>query len=403
MAVGIGESSFVALAAPFIDDAAPQARRALWLALFYLCIPVGYAIGVVYGSLSSEALHWRATFILESIASWPFIAFFFSAKMPERSFSGGGTPTTTTTTISSAQQRSSHTHHSHTLPSSLSPVSSVLLERTRELLKDVTTLCCIPVFVLLVLAATCFTSVIGSLAYYGPQAGKEVFQIGPETADTSFGAITILAGTFGTLSGGLLLDRYGKTLGRGSLLCSMGLFGGFLLMFIAFFSVSSFPLFCVVFACGEFFLFITQAPSNALIMWCVPSELRPLAISLTVVIIHVFGDVPMAPVLGAIQSRLQNWRATMCLLMVELLVGTVLYVVASKMTRNAVDFRTVQREGGDEAAAAALAVGENDVGDDNNGVISYNNNGNSTGNGLSNGDTMMEHQFDDQPLLLPRS
>jgi MFS family permease len=46
MLVGVGEASFCALAAPFIDDFAPPARKALWLAIFYLCIPLGGVVQV---------------------------------------------------------------------------------------------------------------------------------------------------------------------------------------------------------------------------------------------------------------------------------------------------------------------------------------------------------------------
>jgi MFS family permease len=49
MAVGIGEASFVALASPFIDDNAPKEHKALWLGMFFACIPVGYALGFLYG------------------------------------------------------------------------------------------------------------------------------------------------------------------------------------------------------------------------------------------------------------------------------------------------------------------------------------------------------------------
>lgn len=75
--VGVGEASFISLAAPFIDDNAPHKQvsvfsfcfellmksyapsltnlinrflqRAAWLGLFYMCIPSGVALGYVYG------------------------------------------------------------------------------------------------------------------------------------------------------------------------------------------------------------------------------------------------------------------------------------------------------------------------------------------------------------------
>lgn len=77
--VGVGEASFISLAAPFIDDNAPQKQvsvlhfswsqiyhffkslfvnhfcfqKAAWLGLFYMCIPSGVALGYVYGGYVS--------------------------------------------------------------------------------------------------------------------------------------------------------------------------------------------------------------------------------------------------------------------------------------------------------------------------------------------------------------
>lgn len=48
--VGVGEASFVALAAPFIDDYAPAGSKTRWLSLFYLCIPTGFAGGYIVGA-----------------------------------------------------------------------------------------------------------------------------------------------------------------------------------------------------------------------------------------------------------------------------------------------------------------------------------------------------------------
>ena len=51
-----------------------------------------------------------------------------------------------------------------------------------------------------------------------------------------------------------------------------------------------------------------QAPVNAVALWSVPTELRPLAMSLSVVVIHLLGDVPSPPLLGWLQDYLRNWR-----------------------------------------------------------------------------------------------
>lgn len=53
-----------------------------------------------------------------------------------------------------------------------------------------------------------------------------------------------------------------------------------------------------------------QAPSNAVCMWSVPTGLRPFAMSISVVVTHLLGDVPSPPLLGSLQGRLHDWRVT---------------------------------------------------------------------------------------------
>ena len=57
------------------DDNAPAVAKTRWLATFYLCIPVGYALGYVFGGLVAGPLGWRAAFLLEAAAMLPFLAF----------------------------------------------------------------------------------------------------------------------------------------------------------------------------------------------------------------------------------------------------------------------------------------------------------------------------------------
>ena len=57
------------------DDNAPAGAKTRWLATFYLCIPVGYALGYVFGGLVAGPLGWRTAFLLEAAAMLPFLAF----------------------------------------------------------------------------------------------------------------------------------------------------------------------------------------------------------------------------------------------------------------------------------------------------------------------------------------
>src|SRR5918911_1220168 len=47
--VGIGEASYATLAPTIIDDMSPPDRKGRWLALFYVAIPIGSALGYLPG------------------------------------------------------------------------------------------------------------------------------------------------------------------------------------------------------------------------------------------------------------------------------------------------------------------------------------------------------------------
>ena len=59
LAVGVGEAAFVCIAPVFVEDHAPPGRRTMWLGIFYLFIPIGVAVGYIYGGVVGSALGWR--------------------------------------------------------------------------------------------------------------------------------------------------------------------------------------------------------------------------------------------------------------------------------------------------------------------------------------------------------
>lgn len=91
-------------------------------------------------------------------------------------------------------------------------------------------------------------------------------------------------------------------------------------MAVTFAFIQSAPLFFTLFAVGEFALFSIQAPINAVSLWSVPTAVRPLAMSLGIVAVHVLGDVPSPPIVGAVQTAIDNWR---CVVEEELLCSCV--------------------------------------------------------------------------------
>lgn len=56
-----------------------------------------------------------------------------------------------------------------------------------------------------------------------------------------------------------------------------------------------------LFAGSEFGMFLMAAPVNAVLLWSVPPELRPFALSAAEFTQHLLGDIPSPPALGWLQ------------------------------------------------------------------------------------------------------
>lgn len=194
-----------------------------------------------------------------------------------------------------------------------------------------------------------YTAVLGVYAFWGPKAGKRIFNLEGETADLVFGGVTVLTGVFGSLIGGLLLDWLGSTLSNANLVCGLGQLVGALLLLPAFLFAQTFPVFVVLFALGELGLFMLQSPVAAIGMWSVPTALRPLAISMVTVSIHLLGDVPSPPLVGALQSALEagktgpeadaQWRVSMSVCSCLLFFSSAVFLRGAQLARSAPDYR----------------------------------------------------------------
>lgn len=280
MVVGVGEASFVALASPFIDDFAPPERKSSWLAAFYLCIPAGIAGGYIFGGVVAGVLGWRAPFLLEAILALPLIGLL--ASMPPLRLRGTSPYEQQEESVerkSSAEEAYARAKYSprrrqyndddgngqNGAARGTDPHASLFegdgqgfarqaasvseheppvpLTLFRSLERDVGTLVRLPVYVLVVVAQTCYTALLGALAYYGPRAGRELFDIPAASADLAFGAVTVVTGVLGTMAGGAALDALGSSLTHALSVCSGGLAVGGIFFFCAVMLAENFGIF----------------------------------------------------------------------------------------------------------------------------------------------------------------
>src|SRR5262245_43152286 len=62
--VGVGEASYATLAPTIIDDLSPPDKKGKMLAIFFLAVPVGSALGYVTGSQVQKLWDWRGAFFV---------------------------------------------------------------------------------------------------------------------------------------------------------------------------------------------------------------------------------------------------------------------------------------------------------------------------------------------------
>ncbi|CAL9002013.1 unnamed protein product [Prunus brigantina] len=315
MLVGVGEASFISLAAPFIDDHAPAPQKTAWLAMFYMCIPTGIAVGYVYGGFVGDNFSWRYAFWGEAFCMLPFAVLAFAmnplqlkgfAPAESRKFLEPNETTSPLIEGSDVSNINSCVIVSSDKASRSSPASKSLNQLSRfskdmkELLRD-------KVYVVNILGYVSYNFVIGAYSYWGPKAGYSIYHM--SNPDLLFGGITIVCGILGTLAGGLILDSVNATINNAFKLLSGATILGAIFCFSAF-CVRSLYFFVVLFSMGELLVFATQAPVNYVSLRCVKPSLRPLSMAVSTVSIHIFGDVPSSPLAGILQDHVNNWRVT---------------------------------------------------------------------------------------------
>ncbi|XP_027774498.1 probable sphingolipid transporter spinster homolog 2 isoform X2 [Solanum pennellii] len=324
MLVGVGEASFISLAAPFIDDNAPVAQKTAWLGIFYMCIPTGIAFGYVYGGLVGNHLSWRWAFWIEALLMLPFAVLgLFMKPLQLKGFSHIGSKKPLTSPLTACPEEAvlncsnglSSTREESKDGSKGAPSN---LNELARFWKDLKTLHLEKTYVINVLGYIAYNFVIGAYSYWGPKAGYYIYHM--KNADMMFGGITVISGIFGTLAGGFVLDRMTSTISNAFKLLSVATFLGAIFCFAAF-CFKSLYAFIPLFAIGELLVFATQGPVNYVCLHSVNPGLRPLAMAMSTVSIHIFGDVPSSPLVGVVQDHINNWRVTALMLTSVLLIA----------------------------------------------------------------------------------
>jgi len=281
--VGVGEAAYATLAPTIIDDITPPERKNRALAIFYLAIPLGSAMGYMIGGTIDKHWGWRSAFF---IAGGPGLVIALTCLLiaePERK-----------------------------------------LAAAKAKIKDsLKTLAAIPLYRRAVIGYIAWTAAVGAFSFWAPEFLINRFpkQLDTQSANFWFGLVTVVAGTIGTIVGGRWADRsqLGIVVPDGSphdhrdnrrginellRICSYGMILAAPLTAVVFFMPMPIGFFGVAFVV-ELGLFLSTSPVNAIGLRSVPPELRASAMAAMIFAIHLFGDLWSPPLLGALRDGME--------------------------------------------------------------------------------------------------
>lgn len=289
--VGIGEGGYGPAAPTIISDFFPLRIRGRVMALFYMAIPVGSALGYVLGGAVNARLGWRWPFYLVAPPGLLLGALCFFMPEPRR--------------VEFKIQN---------LKFKISSYLQLFHNRS---------------YVFNTLAMTAMTFSIGGLAFWAPDYIYEYrHQPDLDRINRTFGAITVVAGLTATLLGGIVGDRLTKRFPGAYFLASgVAIFFAFPLtlafLFVPFPAAWGFLFFTV------FFLFFNTGPSNTALANVTHPSIRAAAFALNIFIIHAAGDAISPPLIGWIAGH-YTMNAAFMVVSGMMLVASFFWLIGTK-------------------------------------------------------------------------
>ena len=287
--VGVGEASYATLAPTIIDDLAPLAQKNRWLAVFYVAIPVGSALGYLVGGALEHAYGWRSAFF---IAGGPGLALALLALAIEEP-------------VRAPRAKNAEPP---------APIGATAARLFR-----------IPLYRDTVIGYTAQTFALGGFAAWAPRYLYRTLGLDLKTADFWFGLVLVVAGLFATFIGGHIGDRFpGEDRARANLrVCAIST--GISVPCAVICLAASSPVgFFAAIAAAEFAIFLSTSPINAVILGSVPNELRASAMAASIFAIHLLGDMISPPLIGTI-SDASSLRAAMMVVPAALALATLVW------------------------------------------------------------------------------
>lgn len=262
--VGVGEATFVTIAPTFVADLFSENRRGRIFGVFYLSIPVGFAVGYLLGGYLGPAHGWRFPFYIAAVPGFLLGIAVLFLNEPERG---------RLDSIAETAER------------------GTILGLVRN-----------PAYLTATLGMAAMTFSLGGVLVWMPQFLNTERHLSLETANSIFGGIVVIDGLLASFFGGWLGDRLlSRIKGSYYLVSAAGMALGVPFMIVALFSRGQ--LMVPAIAAAAFFLLLNTSPLNTALVNSVGAHIRATAIAANIFIIHILGDVPSPTMMGWVADR----------------------------------------------------------------------------------------------------
>ena len=284
-AVGVGEAAYGTVSPALLADYFPVEQRGRVFAVFSAAIPIGSAAGYMLGGFVDTHLGWRAAFFVAGVPGL-LLAWLTSRLFdPPRGAQEGG---------------AAHAAgHGVALGRQAFAAYVSLLRNTP--------------YTLIVLGYAAYTFALGALAFWTPAFLERERGLAHGDATVQFGAIVVITGFVGTFVGGWLGDRLLRRFRESYLWVS----GIATLAAVPFawmaFTAHGRGAYMTAIVIAEVLIFISTGPVNSALINVVEPDRRATAVALSILTIHLLGDVPSPPLIGLVSDQSSLGRALLIL------------------------------------------------------------------------------------------
>ncbi len=303
--VGIGEAAYGTIAPSLLADYFVRRTRGRAFAVFNMAIPVGAALGYIVGGVMRQHFSWHAAFYVAGIPGIFLALWILRLPDPPRG--------------ANEEEPAGHGGDSAGNASAPGERSWAVYLRLLKLRP----------YVLTVLGYAAYTFALGGLAFWMPYFLEQVRGISAEQASAGFGEIVVVTGFVGTFLGGWLGDywlRYSRQayLWMSGWITLLAVPAAYVAL-----AAASPSVFYPALIAAELLLFMSTGPINTAIVNLVSPLERASAVALSILAIHLLGDVLSPSIIGGLADQ-SSLGAAVMIVPVAVGICAVLWLVAAR-------------------------------------------------------------------------